>query len=194
MNFDLSTAITVVAGLLYFIAVVPYFRDLFKKVIQPHPVSWFLWSFIGFVNLVFYKDTGATYTQLIAYTSFIIPLLIFIFSFRNWKNGFTKLDLFCLAVSVCSLIVGLSYNNPVLGLTLNILVSDFLAFIPTIVKTFKKPDSESMSTWLITVIANILTIIVINKWTFGIAVLPVYTFIMNGVVLLIILLKNRFQR
>jgi hypothetical protein len=176
--------LTFIAGILYVGAVIPYFIALYKKEIRPHPVSWLLWSIIGVVNLVFYTQTGATYSQIIAYMSFFLPFLIFLFSAKAWKGGFSLIDYCCLSVSLIALIFGFVYDNPVLGLTLNILLSDFVAFIPTILKTYKDPKSETASTWFITIIANILTIAVINQWTFGIILLPVYTLIMNTVVLL----------
>jgi nucleoside permease NupC len=185
--------ITIIAGILYVVAIIPYLISLHRKEIRPHPISWLLWTIIGVVNLVFYRQTGATYAQLIAYMSFFLPLIILIFSLRTWQGAFSKTDYFCLCTSLVALIIGIFYNQPILGLALNILLSDFIAFIPTIIKTYKDPKSENISTWLITVIANILTIAVINKWTFAIALLPVYTFIMNGVVLIFSLRRKKLE-
>ncbi len=185
---------TVTAGLLYVIGVVPYLFALHQKKIKPHPISWLLWSIIGFVSFIFYPQTGATYTQLIAYTSFFLPLLIFIFSVREWEGSFSRVDYFCLGVSLLALAVGLLYKNPALGLSLNLLISDVVASIPTVIKTFKDPKSERPAAWLISVIANILTISVINKWTFAIVLFPVETFVINSTVLVGSLRKAKLKQ
>lgn len=183
MNQELIRQIvTFIAGILYIVAVVPYFISIHKKEIKPHPISWLLWTIIGGVNLIFYRQTGAIYSQIIAYASFFIPLTIFSVSLRSWNKSFSKLDYFCLFISIFSLIVGIIYKNPLIGLTLNIVLADFIAFLPTIIKTYKNPESENRSTWFITIIANILTLSVINNWTFAIVLLPLYTLFMNTIV------------
>ena len=140
-------------------------------------------AFFNYISILKNTRCSSAPTFTLPFFDCKFPFTIFLFSFRAWKEGFSKVDYFCLGVSLLALILGLIYKNPILGLTLNILLSDFIAFIPTIIKTYKDPKSENISTWLITIVANILTIAVIQRWTFGIVLLPVYTLIMNSVVL-----------
>lgn len=93
------------------------------------------------------------------------PLLVVVASFFN-KNAYWKtqtLDYILMASALAGIILWYFTNDPNLAIIFS-LVADFLASLPTILKSIKNPESES---WLAYAISTL---------GFGISVLAIHVF------------------
>ena len=97
-NYKMTTYIIlgIISGMFCVLAYIPYLFAMYKNKIAPHPLSWFLWTILGFVSLVTYIGVGAKETLPLAIVSFVGPFLIFILTIKYWKGGFSKFDYICL--------------------------------------------------------------------------------------------------
>jgi hypothetical protein len=66
------------------------------------------------------------------------------------------------------------FHNASFSLTLNIL-GDIFAYLPTLAKTYKDPESENILPWSLFAVGSGLTVIsAIPNFTYAIAVYPAY--------------------
>ena len=166
---------------------IPYVRAMVRREIQPHPISWLLWSILGFVTLVTYIGVGAHDTLPIAVLNCIGPCVIFLFTIKYWKGGFTRFDYLCLTFSLVSILIYIVFHRATVALTIN-LVGDFFAALPTIRKTWLDPRSENSWAWLAFTIGALLSLLTMGeRWSYGVAVLLVYLFVYQGCMYMLIL-------
>jgi len=194
MNLDIHQALGIISGLIAFFALVPYFISVIKNKSRPHPISWAMWALMGVISLGTYWGTGARDTIYIAFVNFLNPLIVTFLSIKywDWKKHFSRLEYTCFVLSIVSVVIWLCFQNPTAALTFN-LIADLIAAIPTLIKTYKNPSSEDTKTWLLFVIANFLSLVAIQQWTYGIALLPAYLFCFAFVVLILSLRKTNLK-
>src|SRR3989344_8205835 len=120
-----------------------YLKSIIYGSTKPNLVSWFIWMLAPFIGVFFQLKAGAGLSALAVFMSGLGPLFVIILSIFNkkayWKLN--KFDLTCGMFSITALILyGFTHN-----LSISILfaiISDGLAYIPTVVKTWKFPDTE----------------------------------------------------
>lgn len=64
--------------------------------------------------------------------------------------------------------------------------ADLTASIPTAVKSYKEPESESYSVFLANTISAVVTMLTIRNWNFETAAFPLYIFLMMGLIFVLI--------
>ncbi len=121
-----------------------YAISITKGHAKPNLVSWFVWMIAPFLGAYFEYKAGAGLASLpifvAAFGSFVILTVATL-----TKNGFWKIttfDIYCGLFSVLALIFYIFTHN--LGISiLFAILSDALAAIPTIVKSWKFPETEN---------------------------------------------------
>jgi hypothetical protein len=118
------------------------------------------------------------------------PLLIFIASFVNkqavWK--LTSFDFACGGCSLAGLVLWLASGHSNIAIVLSI-VADGLAALPTIVKSYSHPDSESWLNFFAAGIGSAITLLTIKTWSFATYGFPLYLLLICMILTLLI----RFQ-
>lgn len=158
-----------------------YIRDMFRGKSKPNLVTWGLWGFAPiiatFAALSADADPWATVRIFI---SGFGPLLIFLTSFfikgSYWK--LSKFDLMCGALSLIALCVWIFADLPILAI-LFLAVADLFATLPTIIKAWKYPETETAYTYLVGLFTAIIIIPAIPVWNIENAAFQVYLLISN---------------
>lgn len=111
------------------------------------------------------------------------PLIILIASFVNkksqWKLG--TFDFLCGALSLIGLLFWFITRVGNIAIIFAIL-ADGLAAIPTVVKTYYHPETESRWIYLTGSIFALLTLLTITIWDFAYYGFPLYTVILNLII------------
>jgi hypothetical protein len=160
-----------------------YIKNIFYGSTKPNLISWFIWTLAPFIGVFFELKAGAGFSLLGTFMAGFIPLLVIIFSLWNkkayWK--IKKLDIICGVLSVLALILYVFTHS--LGISiLFAIISDCLAGIPTIIKSWKFPESETSAIYLASILNNILALLIIKDWTFSIYSFSMYLIILNTVI------------
>ena len=104
-----------------------------------------------------------------------MPLLIFIASFHNpaavWRIG--RLDYVCGALSVAGTVGWLVTRSGVVAIVAAI-VADLLAGIPTLVKSWTDPETESVSAYLGAFLNAAILLLTVTDWTTAVVAFPLY--------------------
>lgn len=175
----------VTAAILAFVGLVPYVLSIFRGETKPNRASWFIWLVVN-LSLVFsYHSAGASTTIWLNIAYVVTTSLIFILSLKYGVGGYTPLDITCLIGAVIGLGLWWATNNPVTALYMNVFV-DALGFIPTIKKAYLLPESENKLSWNISTLSNAVNVAALNNWQFKIILFPVYNFIFNAAVAVLI--------
>jgi hypothetical protein len=178
------------AGVLALLAFIPYINSILKGITKPSRTSWSIWFVVGLVLMVSYKSGGATNTIWMPISYVIGPFIVMILSLKYGVGGYSKLDIACICLAVISLIIWLLSQSNSITLFMY-LVIDFFAVLPTLHKTYKRPQDEDRLTWIIIFTASVFNLFALDSYGFIKIAYPLYMFIGNGLILIFVLRKPR---
>lgn len=152
-----------------------YLRDTLRGVTRPNRVTWLMWSVAPLLAFAVEVHEGVGLQSLLTFTVGFLPLLVFVSSFHNrhgyWRIG--ALDYLCGVVSALGLAVWLATRHGTVAIAASI-ASDALAALPTLLKSWRDPDSESVSAYLSSAVNAAITLLTITTWTTAYAAFPIY--------------------
>jgi hypothetical protein len=159
-----------------------YLRDTLRGTTKPNRVTWLLWAVAPLLAASVQLDEGVGLRALPTFVVGFTPLLVFAASFHNpasvWK--IRRIDYACGAMSVVGTLVWLVTRNGVLAISAAI-AADFLAGVPTVMKSWTHPETETVYSYLGAVISMIILLLTIDHWTFDVAAFPLFIACMASV-------------
>lgn len=171
-----------------------YARSIIYSSTRPNLVSWFVWTLAPFVGVFLQLKAGAGLSVLGTFMSGFGPLLVIIVCLFK-KNAFwkiTKFDMICGFLALFALMLYVVTNK--LGISiLFAILSDGLAGVPTIIKSWKFPETETGSVYIGGIINNALALLIIKNWSFSIYSFSIYFIIMNSIIFFAIYRKKFFK-
>jgi len=164
-----------------------YLRDTLRGTTQPNRVTWLLWAVAPLLAAAVELNEGVGLQALPTFMVGFMPLLIFIASFHNsaavWKVR--RMDYACGAVSVVGTIVWLVTRDGVLAISAAI-AADFLAGLPTLMKSWTHPQTETVHSYIGALISMIVLLLTVDHWTFDVVAFPLFVLCMSAVESLVI--------
>lgn len=127
----------------------------------------------------------------IASAQLIGGFIIFLLSIKKGIGGYGKLDIAVFFMTIASLVVWRTTQNPTIGLLMSIL-TDIIAFSPTIVKTWLLPDTEEWKFYMSDVLASFFSILSISLYSIENLAFPVYIFCINMLSVVMILGRRKY--
>ncbi len=186
-----------VAAILILVGDIGYLIDTIKAKNKPNRVTWFIWFLAPLIAFIaeFQQKVGLQSVMTLAIT--IVPLLIFLATFLHkesyWKLG--KLDLICGVLSIIGLLLWMVTRVGNIAIIFSI-SADLLAGIPTILKSYTNPESESYLAYFMNTIAAVITILTITTWNFETYAFPIYIFLICLLITILVKFKlgKRLQK
>lgn len=171
-----------------------YIRSIIKGHAKPNLVSWFFWTLAPFIGVFFQIKAGAGLSVLPIFIAGFGSLIIMIAAVLT-KNGFWKIttfDIYCGLFSALALIFYIFTHN--LGISiLFAILSDALASVPTIIKSWNFPETENWAPYLFPIFSNIVGLLIIKNWSFSLYSFGIYFLILDITILFCIYRKNIFS-
>lgn len=170
---------------------VAYIRDTLKGTTKPNRMSWLLWALAPLIGtgaaLSAHADIWATTRTFLAG---FIPLMVLLASFINPKSYWklTLFDFLCGACSVLALIIWGVADSPRLAVLLAATADGFAA-LPTIRKAWQHPETETGLTYAAGLVAVLLVLPSIPKWSVENSAFQVYLLIINTFLILAVYRK-----
>jgi len=191
-NFgDVKVVLGIIAGVIAFSAYIVYIISIFQGRSKPNRATWWIWAFMGLVLALSYQFSGAINTIWVPYVEFLGPLSIAILSVKYGEGGLNnKTDLVCLFGAIVSIILWIIFNNPVVALITNLAIDSF-AIIPTIKKSYLRPEGEDFWAWFGTGLADTLNMFAVERFTFAILIYPIYMLVSDLIIILILLFRKK---
>ena len=189
MIYDYHILFGIASAVLGTVGFFPYIRDILRGTTKPHPFSWFIWgvvSGIGFLaQLAGGGETGAWITGVGSVGCFIITAL----ALRQGEPTIVALDWWCLGGAIAALVLWRITNNP-LSATILVTLTDFLATIPTLRKSYLRPHEETVATYAMGFVGFSLGLLALRSFNLTTALFPAYVVIMNGCLVLTLLIRR----
>jgi hypothetical protein len=164
-----------------------YFIDTIRGKIQPNRVTWFLWALAPLIAFIAQVKQGVGLPALLTFGVGFTPLLIFIASFFNKKSVWVlqKRDYICGAFSLLGLVLWYVTKIGNIAIICSIL-SDALAAVPTIIKSYTHPESENYIEFFLSGIFSVITVLAIQTWNFATYGFPLYLVFINAICFVLI--------
>jgi hypothetical protein len=183
----------IIAGIFSFSAYLFYIVAILKGKTRPSRSTWIIWSFIGIILAISYKESGAEDTVWVAVSEAIAPTIIALLALKYGKGGTERTDILAFVGSFFSLILWWLFDSALIALVTNLAI-DFFAAIPTIKKSYYEPKEEDRFAWVLTQTGNLFNLFAIDKLIFGVIIYPVYTFIIDGIILSLLYEPNFLKK
>jgi hypothetical protein len=168
-----------------------YVESMLKGNVKPNRVSWLLWAIAPMIGFAAAVSNGAGLAAVPVFMAGLCPLLIFVASFAvkraHWK--LVKLDYACGLLSILALVFWAVTSDPDIAIVFAI-SSDALASVPTLIKGWQYPETESALPYLIGVFGNFTSFLAITAWTFSQYAFPAYLEIISILLVLSIYHKR----
>jgi hypothetical protein len=167
-----------------------YTRDTLRGKTKPNRVSWFFWFLAPAIAFVAEIDKGVGLLALMTFSVGFGPLIVLAASFVN-KKSYWHLhwsDYLCGLFALLGILLWLIYRDSNFAIVLSI-VADIFAALPTLIKSFKYPETESWEAYWPTVINALIALLVIQTWSVAHYGFPIYIFIINIIFVLLIRFK-----
>ncbi len=172
-----------------------YFKDIFYGQTRPNIVSWFLWMLGPLIGVFFQLKAGAGLSVIPVFSAGFGPFVVVVVLFfkRNFIWKITTFDVICGIFSILALVLYALTHNLAISVLFAIL-SDLFAFIPTYIKGWKFPETETGILYFASAFNNILALLIIKNWIFPIYSFSVYLLLANLVFLIILYRKRVFSK
>lgn len=181
--------IAIIAAVLAIIGNVPYLIDVVKKRVQPHPYTWLVWTIVSCVTFFGALAKGAGIGALPTGAAEIFTILIFLFSLHYGFKNIKKRDTYFLIIALLGLIPWAITKDPTISVVIVVSI-DFIAFMPTLWKTWTKPSSETPLLYSMNVTRHILTLFSLRSYNVATTLHSIVMIVMNTIMTSIILLRR----
>lgn len=165
----LAVTINLIGAIIYAYTVV-------KGKTRPNRVTWFILSFAPLLAFAAMILQGVSFRESVfTLETGISPLIIFISTFfakqPQWK--ITKFDLACGALSIVGFLLWIVLKEGNVAIMFAI-AADGLAFLPTLVKAFRYPETESPYAFMMGTVAAIIALAILTTYDFKHLAFPLY--------------------
>lgn len=191
----LNPDFAVVGAAIELIGCAGYALDTLKGKTKPNRVGWGLWAIAPSIAFAAELTQGVKLQSALTLAAGLGPLIILVASFVN-RKAYWKIkpfDWYCAVLSLLALVLWLITGKGDVAILFSV-CADLLAGIPTLMKSYTSPESESSGAFVAGVIGVILALVTIRYWNFANYAFPVYLLCMNGLIGGTILIRGRIKR
>ncbi|WP_053228376.1 hypothetical protein [Spirochaeta cellobiosiphila] len=159
---------------------------------QPNRVTWLLWGIFPLIIFLAQRAQGVSGLSWASFTAGFTPLLIVMSSFINkksyWKTNIK--DYLLMGAAFIGILLWGVTKDPNMAIMFS-LVADFLAGLPTIIKAYKHPESESWIAYAISTIGFGISVLAIQTYSFENVAFIFYLFLVNAIISVLAVRKGK---
>lgn len=150
-------------------------RGTMSGKLKPNRVSLALWSLPPIISFCIAFTNGATLSAIPVLLAGIAPLFILCVSLLSKQNHWKTHpgDYMSGAFSIIAIILWLTVNDPSLAIVFAI-IADLFAALPTIVKAWRHPETESAWIYVLGGLGNIIGLLTLRTWDLATAGFSTY--------------------
>jgi hypothetical protein len=180
-----------VGAFVQLLGIYSYIKGTLLGITKPNKVTWLLWSVAPIIATFAAISDGVHWSVLPVFMSGFGPLLVFIASFVNKKSYWKleKFDYLCGLCSVLALVLWGITKQPTIAIIFAI-ASDAFAAVPTLIKSWKYPETESTGPYTTGVFNSLTSFAAIKIWNFSALAFPIYLVLVNSSLFLTVYRKK----
>lgn len=186
----MKTVFLVLSTLLPLYSPVPYIRSILAGSTKPHRTTRLVYLVIGLLTTLSLFTSGDRVALWISAVSLLQAIVLFFLGLKYGMGGWAKTDITCLILAIAGIIAWQTTNNPILGLYFGI-TADFIGTIPTLLKTWRFPESEEPIFYILDATAGVFNMLALTNWAVGDFAYPLYLFLINALVAILTLRRKK---
>jgi hypothetical protein len=164
----------VASGVLSTFAYIPYIIDTMARRTQPQRASWLIWSVLGSIAFFSQVFEGASTSLWFAGVQVTGTIIVFLLSIRTGIGAYlTRSDYAVLSVAAMGLVLWYFTETATYALAITISIS-LLGGLATAVKAYRDPDSETLTTWVVSLIASVCAVLSVGRFDPVLLAYPLY--------------------
>lgn len=142
-----------------FLSIVPYCRDAIAGKTKPHRTTWLILSLLA-LGFVYGQILSGSYggSLYLGIAQMIAVIIVFMLSIKYGEGGIKTFEIILLIMAIVSLGIGILQKQGTTTLYINIFTG-LIAYLPTFIKTWEKPESETLLTWWLGVFGAFLALL-----------------------------------
>ena len=164
-----------------------YVVDTLRGRTQPNRVTWLLWGVAPLLAFAVELDDHVGIIALMTFMYGFGPLVVFAASFVNrqsvWALG--RLDYACGALSIAGTIGWLATREGLIALGASV-VADLLAGVPTMIKSWRHPETESTSAYVAGFASAVITLLTVKHLSVTVVTFPLYIAVVTLVAVVLV--------
>ena len=169
-----------------------YFRDTLRGDAKPNKVSWFLWALAPLVSLgAAFSVDADIWASVRVLVGGVVPGVIFLGSFFNRKSYWilTRFDWICGGLSLTALLFWQLASSPLIAVLLAAAANTF-ALIPTFIKAWNFPETETRLIYINSFLSAVLIIPAIPVWNIANSAFQISLMLGTGAMLVAVYRKS----
>jgi hypothetical protein len=186
----MKETIAIIASLLAVVGNVPYLRDILRKKVKPHPYTWLVWSIVSCIIFFGQVAKGAGIGALPTAASEIFTVIIFFFSLQYGFKDIKKIDTIFLLLALLGIIPWVLTHDPTISVIIAVSI-DLVAFVPTIRKTWKNPETETPLLYITNVLRHILMFFSLKAYNIATMLHSIVMITTNSIMTILIVGKRK---
>lgn len=164
----------IMSGALSILGYIPYIIDTIRKRTQPERASWLIWSTIGTISFLSQVSEGATDSLWFAGVQVSGTITIFVLSVRlGYGQYLSPKNRVVFSIAMCGVVAWYLTDSAVYALMISIAIG-LLGGVVTIQKAYEDPDSETLSTWVLALLASVFAILAVGELDWVLLAFPLY--------------------
>lgn len=149
--------LSIIATVIAVVGYIPYIRDIRSGKTKPHGFSWLVWSLLGFIAGAAQVQGGGGAGAAVTLVTSVICLWIAFISLKKGQVKITVSDWISLVAALITIPIWLITKQPLLSVVL-VSAIDIFGFWPTIRKSYRAPQHETLSTHILSTIKHCLSV------------------------------------
>lgn len=179
-----------ISAILSIVMIIPYVWDIIHHKSQPERGSWLIWSVLGSISFFSQMAKGATDSLWLTAGQTVAVLVIFVLSLKYGYGGLAKRDTKALIGAGIGLVLWYLTKEAAIALVIVILVDSIGTYL-TLTKSYKDPESETLSIWLMSGTSAVFGMLAVGSFNFILLLYPFYLVMANYLIVAAILLGRK---
>jgi D-alanyl-lipoteichoic acid acyltransferase DltB (MBOAT superfamily) len=182
--------LAIFAAALAAVSTFPYLVDIVRRKTKPNIVTWLTWTILTLISGLAALAAGEPRAALLLFGSTICTGAVVVLGLKFGIAKFSLFDTLCWIGAGLGLLFWLIFNSPTIGIVVPVII-DFVGMMPTLRHSYLKPDEETWQTFLIGIIAPILTIMSLNDFNINNLAYPLYLLLANTAIVATVVTRRR---
>jgi hypothetical protein len=175
----------IISGLLALVIYAPYGYDIVRGRVRPSRATRIMLTLVLIVALWQQQTLGSGWALAVTVGELLGSIAILFLSLKHGIGGWQRSDIVCYGLLAIGMLIWLSTGNALAALHVSVAV-DAIACWPTLIKTWRLPDTETPIFYIGGIVAAGLSLLAQPNLSYGVLLFPVYLMGANAAVLLLI--------
>ncbi|OGI95741.1 hypothetical protein A2917_00265 [Candidatus Nomurabacteria bacterium RIFCSPLOWO2_01_FULL_42_17] len=190
---NIKVIVSIFAILLTCVAYIPYIRDTRKGKTTPHAFTWFVWGLSTTLAFALQLSAGGGIGSYVTLIIGVAAFSIFGLSLFKGEKHITKSDVVFFILALVALGFWVIAEKPIISVIL-ISLTNTLAFAPTVRKSWKKPFSETLFTYILNCTRQCLNLLALENYNLITSLFPASQILVTLSFIIFILIRRSLQK